>query len=212
MAAIQAVPSPKDPTADPTAQPFGLPTGSVRGILSVLICSFFWLVLLYPQAEGMTPRPMLAHYFLLGLVMMAFASHPHVVERGQSPFLPWLLRVLFVGGTVAAVGVAMFRNMDQFTARMTPDPEEVKQWWTTFLGSMSGGFAIGLLMRFLLGRSSLVFRSIRAWLSIVGIVMLLLELVLFQGFIGATQPPTAFISFWQCAELVVVAAYFGTRT
>ena len=27
---------------------FGLPPGSVRGFLSVLICSFFWIVLLYP--------------------------------------------------------------------------------------------------------------------------------------------------------------------
>ena len=35
---------------------FGLPSGSVRGFLSVLICSFFWIVLLLPEpAPGQPP-------------------------------------------------------------------------------------------------------------------------------------------------------------
>ena len=61
-------------TSYPTVyQPFGLPIGSVRGFLSLLICSFFWIVLLQPEPIA----PPLGHFFLLTLVFLAFASNPH---------------------------------------------------------------------------------------------------------------------------------------
>ena len=41
--------SASNPAAVPTEfNPYGLPMGTVRGFTSVLICSFFWIVLLYP--------------------------------------------------------------------------------------------------------------------------------------------------------------------
>ena len=68
---MATTPAPAHPHEYPT---FGLPSGSVRGFLSVLICSFFWIVLLLPP-DTPVDSP-LGHFFLLTLVFMAFASHP----------------------------------------------------------------------------------------------------------------------------------------
>ena len=54
--------------------PFGLPPGSVRGMISLIICMFFWIVILWPQT-GIV-NPLLGHFFLLALVLLAFASSP----------------------------------------------------------------------------------------------------------------------------------------
>jgi hypothetical protein len=210
--------APTEPTArpkpliDPNAQPFGLPTGSVRGILSLLICGFFWVTMLLPPPAGEeVVRPLLAHFFLLGLVLMAFANHPTVTDRNTAPFLPWVLRLAFVGGSIGVVVYAAVTDPARLQQRLTPNPDEVKLWWIPFLACMAGGFAFGLLLRFVLGRGSLVFRSIRAWLSVVGMVMLAVELVLVLGVLQATGDAADFLRYWQCVEVVLVAAYFGTR-
>ena len=86
--------------------PYGLPMGTVRGFMSVLICSFFWIFLLqrdHPEHAAATAP--LGHFFLLTLVFLAFASHPVRPEGAQTEFLPWLMRVLFVGGSVAVVAL-----------------------------------------------------------------------------------------------------------
>src|SRR4051794_32117170 len=88
--------------------PFGLPTGSVRGIISVLICAFFWVVLLWPQDQ--LARVVLAHFFLLGLVLMAFASSPLVKDGENTHFLPWFLRLVFVGVSAGVVVYAWYKN------------------------------------------------------------------------------------------------------
>ena len=75
---------------------FGLPAGSVRGLLSILICSFFWIILLLPA--GTEIRAPLGHFFLLTLVLLAFASHP--LPEVRTHMLPWLMRILFVGGSI----------------------------------------------------------------------------------------------------------------
>lgn len=191
-------------------QPFGLPLGSVRGIMSVLICAFFWLLLLLPTESP--AKAVLAHFFLLGLVLMAFASSPKVAERDVSPFLPWLLRIIFVGGSVAVVALVIFtRDMDLLQRRLTPDPDEVKAWWIPFLGTLSGGFAFGLFLRFLLGRDNHIFQSLRAWFSVAGIMMLVLEFGLFFAMATGTGRMEEFLHYWQAVELVIVSAYFGTR-
>ena len=53
--------------------PFGLPLGSVRGFMSLMICAFFWIVLLWP--EPFLVRPLLAHYFMLALVLLVFSPY-----------------------------------------------------------------------------------------------------------------------------------------
>ena len=193
----------------PIVTPFGLPPGSVRGLFSTIICAFFWLTLLWPGEQPV--RALLAHFFLLGLVLMAFASHPHLDDTSSSPFLPWLLRIIFVGVSVAVVLVALVQNPTQLQQRLTPDPEEVKAWWIPFLAIMAAGFSIGLLLRSILGRDNHVFRSMRAWLSVVGMLMLTLELVLCIGLSSSDLKTLEFIHFWQCGEVLLVSAYFGTR-
>jgi hypothetical protein len=189
--------------------PFGLPLGSVRGVMALLICAFFWMVLLWPGEDLV--KPLLGHFFLLALVLLAFASSPG--QRGErgSPFLPWILRVLFVGGSVAVVAITLVQFPERFQTRLTPDPVEFRDWWGPFLATMSIGFAAGLFIRFVLGREHPLFQTLRAWLSVVGITMLSLELALFVMFTTADNKPAEFLRYWQAVEIAFVSAYFGTR-
>jgi len=211
MAAPQAN-SPRE-VIDPVNEsrhPFGLPPGSVRGFMSLLICGFFWLVLLWPGDEIV--KPLLGHFFLLALVLMAFASTPTSAGEGEvAPFLPWVLRILFVGLSVLVVGFVMVNDPDKLQSRMTPDQAEFARWWGPFLATTAGGFAAGLFMRFIFGRDNPVFRTVRSWLSVVGLLMLALEIGLFVMFTNSDDKSGNFLRYWQAFELVFVSAYFGTR-
>jgi hypothetical protein len=197
-------------TTPPTAMPnpFGLPAGTVRGLLSILICSFVWVVLLLPETYQV--KVVLAHFFLLGLVLMAFASSPSLSQSDASPFLPWLFRLIFVGGSVLSLVIAWTKGSELVQFRLTPDIDEVKQWWIPFLACLGGGFGFGVFLRFILGRTNHVFQSLRAWFSVVGMIMLVLEMGVFFALLGEGRV-IDFLHYWQCVTLVVVAAYFGTR-
>ena len=134
--------TPLDPVNNPR-QPFGLPAGTVRGFLSLLICAFFWMVLLWPSDA--VAKPLLGHFFMLALVLMAFASSPsaHSGYRDTS-LTPWLMRMLFVGGSIAVVAFTLVKDPAQFSQRLTPDVVEFRDWWGTFLAVTAGGFAFGL--------------------------------------------------------------------
>jgi hypothetical protein len=189
--------------------PFGLPLGSVRGFMALLICAFFWMVLLWPDDVA---KPLLGHFFLLALVLMAFASSPSPRADGEgSAFLPWLLRVLFVGGSVAVVLLVLFTHPDRLKDRLTPGHNEFQEWWGPFLATMAVGFAAGLFLRFVLGREHPLFQTLRAWLSVVGLLMLAMELALFVVFTTAENKQIEFFYYWQAVELAFVSAYFGTR-
>jgi hypothetical protein len=196
-------------TENPTT-PFGLPTGSVRGIMSVLICAFFWVVLCWP-GDHLTRVP-LAHFFLLGLVLMAFASNPLEREGEGMAFLPWFLRLLFVGGTIAAVVFAALQLPQQELAeRLTPDLAREKDWWIPYVSCTFGGFSIGLFLRYLMGKNNVVFRSMRSWLSVVAMVMLSIEIVLVIVLKSTEGRALEFLHYWNAIELCLVSAYFGTR-
>lgn len=185
---------------------FGLPPGSVRGILSVLICSFFWILLMFP-AES-TIRAPLGHFFLLTLVFLAFASHPF---QDRQHFLPWLMRVLFVGGSVAAVALAIYRDPHTAAARLTPNPDDVVQW-PALLGCLAGGFAVALFLRFALGRHSPMFVTLRAWVGTIAILLLIGETV-FQYLVVPNIDPVSqnALKVWEGMLIASVAAYFGSR-
>src|SRR5579872_3069720 len=168
--------SSSNPTAVPTEfHPYGLPMGTVRGFLSVLICSFFWIVLLYPGEQ--TPHAPLGHFFLLSLVFMAFASHP-LHEAQTSSLLPWLMRVIFVGGSAAVLGFVAYKYPAHVGVRLTPEVSDIAQW-PVLLGCLFGGFGIALFVRFIMGRKNEAFQTIRAWLGILAILLLIFE-TLFQ--------------------------------
>ena len=197
-----------DPVSGDPQYPFGLPMGTVRGFFALLICVFFWIVLLSPDAPNV--KPLLSHYFLLALVFMAFASaNGHGAPRGEAATLPWALRILFLGGTAAVAAYSINKyGLADFTTRVTPVYEEVKGWWVPFLGCTIGGFIGGLFLWYVLGGRSIVFQSIRAWLSVVAMVMLVIEL----GMFVASSSSEAFFHGWQAVEIAAVSAYFACRT
>lgn len=199
-----------DPVND-SRTPFGLPTGTVRGFFSLLICGFFWLIMLWPHKEGMPEiRAVLGHFFMLALVFMAFASHPSG-ESGRGAFLPWMMRLLFIGGTVIVVAFAWYKDPALLKTRLTPDAAEFAEWWMPYLVTMAAGFGFGVLLRMILGRTNQVFLTIRSWLSVVGMILLCVEYALFLGYSSAENKPIEFFRIWQAVELVIVSAYFGTR-
>lgn len=200
-----------DPVHTPN-HPFGLPLGTIRGVFSLLICGFFWMIILWPEQEGKPPiRAVLGHFFLLALVFMAFASNPAGGKQKMS-FLPWLLRVMFIVGTVGVIAFGWYRDPNLLKVRLTPDVAEFADWWLPYLATMAGGFGFGLFFRFVLGRDSHVFQTVRSWLSVVGMILLVVEYALFIGYASVENKPVEFFRIWQAIELAIVAAYFGTRT
>ncbi len=183
--------------------------GTVRGFLSLLICSFFWIVLLDPR-QNIPPVP-LGHFFLLTLVFLAFASHP-IQELRPSALLPWLMRLLFVCGSIAVVAYVGWTDSHRLTARLTPDPAEIAQW-PVLLGCLAGGFGIALFARFVLGRNSALFMTVRAWIGVIAMLLLLFETI-FQFVIlpnMSDKPSLAAMQAWEGVLIAVVAAYFGSR-
>lgn len=210
------------PAADPIdsvsnpRQPFGLPLGSVRGVLSLLICGFFWLVLLWPDQPKV--RPLLAHYFMLALVLLVFSPYSKGATADESTrFLPRLLRWLFVGGTVAVVAFVGVMHPDRLggppAGRVTPDVIEFQEWWGPFLAATFGAFLGGQCLRYALGADNPIFQTLRAWLSVVGMLMLATDLGLWVVATSTENPDplVGFLRFWQAFELAIVSAYFGTR-
>jgi len=189
--------------------PFGLPMGTVRGFLSLLICSFFWIALLDPR-ENITPVP-LGHFFLLTLVFLAFASHP-IQELRPRALLPWLMRLLFVGGSIAVVAYVGWKDPHRLTTRLTPDASEIAQW-PVLLGCLAGGFGFALFLRFVLGRNGALFMTLRAWVGVIAMLLLLFETI-FQFVIlpsMSDKPGRETMQVWEGILIATVAAYFGSR-
>jgi hypothetical protein len=188
---------------------FGLPSGSVRGFLSVLICSFFWIVLLLPPDSTLMVTPPLGHFFLLTMVFLAFASHP--LPEDRTHMLPWLLRVLFVGGSVVVVAFAVWKDPHLAARRLTPSAAEIYQW-PVLLGCLAGGFGVALFLRFLLGRRSEVFMTLRAWVGVIALLLLLVETVLqFLILPNMAEKNQDALKIWEGVLIAAVAGYFGSR-
>jgi hypothetical protein len=195
-------------TAYQETHPYGLPMGTVRGFLSVLICSFFWLVLLL--GGDPPPKAPLAHFFLLTLVFLAFASHP-IQEFRMNAFLPWLMRLLFVGGSIAVLLFVAIQDPNRLASRLTPDSAQITQW-PVLLGCLAGGFGVALTLRWILGRDSHMFQTMRAWVGVLAMLLLLFETLL-QFVILPNMSDTSpdMMKAWEGVLIAIVAAYFGSR-
>jgi hypothetical protein len=199
--------------AQPEYLPYGLPMGTVRGFLSVLICSFFWIFLLMgnPAPGDPTPKAPLGHFFLLTLVFLAFASHPIEAMR-TSAILPLIMRLIFVGGSIAVLIYIAVTDMQRLSSRLTPDAADIPQW-PVLLGCLAGGFGVALAIRFILGRRSPMFMTLRAWVGVIAMLLLLFETI-FQFVIlpnMSDKPSMEVMQVWEGILIAVVAAYFGSR-
>jgi hypothetical protein len=186
---------------------FGLPPGTIRGFLSVLICSFFWIVLLYPGDRDV--HVPLGHFFLLALVFFAFASHP--LQGARTHPLPWAMRVIFVGGSLAAFGLAMWKDTHVASARLTPNATDITQF-PVLLICFAAGFGVSLILRFVLGRDNPMFMTLRAWVGVIAVLLLLAEtLIQFAILPGITDQNQRALEVWEGVITATVAAYFGSR-
>ena len=138
-----ATPSDRPPMRDTVSSPlhpFGLPMGSVRGIMALLILGYFWLAIAWPGAAVKLP---LGHFFLLPLVFCSFALAGADGRSEGWRILPATLRLLVVGGTLAAAFYVVTRGVDNFQDRLTPDYADFKEHWLAFAAVLAGGFLAG---------------------------------------------------------------------
>lgn len=198
-----------DPVSDPR-HPFGLPLGTVRGFLSLLIVGFFWIVLLWPDAQP--AKPMLGHYFMMALVLLTFSPYSKAGARPEDgpQILPWVLRWSTVLGTIAVISFVAFQFPERLN-RLTPDTAQFQAWWGPFLATTAAGFAFGKGIRHLLGLTNPLFTTLRSWFSVVAMLMLVLEMVFFMAVTTTENDTESFAHYWQAFELAIVSAYFGTR-
>lgn len=203
-------PNPWDAAARPT-NPFGLPLGSVRGIMAILILSFFWVGVCWPSDTAKLP---LGHFFLLPLVLFSFALPTHRTKGEGFGVLPIILRLILVGGSILVGIYAYQKGPEVYQPRMTPRFEEFVQFWLPFGLTLAGGFFAGHVFRLVLGPTGVLFVTGRAWLGVVSLVMLAVELALLVMLLsskGGDQSFIEFLRFYQFVEVGVVSAYFGTR-
>jgi hypothetical protein len=197
----------------PTRHPLGLPAGSVRTILALMITGLFWLVVALPPERNVVIP--LNHYFLMALVMLMFVSHkPHAdADEVLAPFgLPiTLFRLLIVLGTAALFAWLFHREHEQLFDRLTPRPEQL-QHWTGFMLSLAGGFGLGYLTGLGPWRKSSVFQDLQAWVSILAMIGLGVELII-RVFINPNlSQERNFDTFpWECALTGVISFYFASR-
>lgn len=190
--------------------PFGLPLGSVRAIMALLILGYFWVALFWRGPAVALP---LGHFFLLPLVLYSFTLARHDGKYEGFRLLPFVLRMCILGGTVA-VGLYAAAQIVDYRARLTPDTTEFREHFLTFAAVLTLGFLAGHFFRLITGPNAELFVTIRAWLSVVGLVMLTVEIGLLVMLLSSKAGEAGFADFlraYQFAEVGVVAAYFGTR-
>jgi hypothetical protein len=193
--------------------PLGLPPGSVRAVITLLIVGLFWALLLF--SDRTEPIPLYL-YFLLSLVLVFFVAHGHTIgspAAGHANPL-WLprgfVRVLIVLGFLASVGWRLYQNPELLQERLTPSPEQLRQWPYLLL-ALGGGFTVGRLLRLGPWRQTPAFQDILAWVSLVAMVALVAEILLVTFILpGTARRPD--LSLWECILTGVVACYFGSRS
>ena len=199
-------------TISNSQHPFGLPLGTVRAFMAVLILANFWMVLLWPGGD---PKPMLGHFFMLPLVLYSFTLSRDPRPEGMfRRILPFLLRLLLIAGTVAALAFVVSNGVENYRERLTPDFNEFKEFWMPFSASLGIGLVTGITLNALFGPHGDFFRTARAWLSVVSMVMLTIELLMFVIHLQSASSDVGFLAFlrnYQVVQIGIVSAYFGTR-
>jgi hypothetical protein len=193
--------------------PLGLPQGSVRAVLSLTIVGLFWLLLLLP-ADNDVQIPLYL-YFLLGLVLLFFASHGRSIASPEaSPRSPLGLprgsiRGIILLGTVAVVAWCIHTDRNLLIERLTPNPQQLQQW-PYLLGSLLGGFFLGWIIRLGPWKGLYWFQDIQAWSSLIAIVLMAAEIVI-RLFIRPNMDQEIDLPLFEKILVAIVAFYFGVR-
>jgi hypothetical protein len=97
-------------------------------------------------------------------------------------------------------------------ARLTPSKDDIGQW-PVLLGCLAGGFGAALTLRFALGRRSEIFMTLRAWVGVIAMLLLLVETIIqFVVLPNMTERPSPnALKVWEGIVIAAVAAYFGSR-
>jgi len=199
--------------------PLGLPAGSVRALLSMMILGLFWLLLVVPEQPGKNPIHVpLAVYCLLALVFHFFGAHGSSIppsSAGQPA--PWHLprgtfRLLMALGTAAVVGYEYWFEYDRMIARLTPplDKDQLAAW-PYLLGSLGGGFFFGMILRLGPWRNSAAYQDILAWISLLSVLGLAVEILLHVVINPTMTMPIDTLTF-ECILIAIVSCYFGARS
>lgn len=195
-----------------TRHPLGLPPGSVRGILSLLVVIQFWLLLALPDDKKI-PIPNNL-YLLMTLVVLFFVSHGKTISYGNhsSPlYLPGgTLRVIIFAGTAAVIGYVYANHPERLMDRLQPNAAQLSNW-PYLVGAYAGGFALGFIFRNFPFRNNWMFQSFIAWMSILAMALLFIELIL-RVFIQSTLKEQLDFRVWEAIVIGVTSCYFGTRS
>ena len=194
--------------------PLGLPQGSVRAVLSLTIVGLFWLLLLLPSDKDV--QIPLYLYFLLGLVLLFFASHGRSIasqETGHhSPLgLPrGSIRGIILLGTVAVVAWCIHSDLDLLIKRLTPTATQLPQW-PYLLMALLGGFFLGWIIRLGPWKGLYWFQDVQAWISLIAIVLMAAEIVI-RLFIRPNMDQELDLPLFEKILVGIVAFYFGVRS
>jgi len=198
----------------PIRAPLGLPAGSIRGILVLFIVVQFWLLLLLPDTYSI--RIPMNLYFLLTFVALFFVAHGRSIasatDSHPSPLhLPaGTLRVVIFGGSAAVIGYLVSNHYDRLLDRLRPAPSQL-DGWPMLMASYVGGFVLGYLFRVMPFRNSWAFQSFLAWISLIAMTLLFIEIVV-QAFVLPTLKDQYDVRTWEAIVTGVTACYFGTRS
>ena len=194
--------------------PLGLPQGSVRAVLSLTIVGLFWLLLLLPPDKDV--QIPLYLYFLLGLVLLFFASHGRsIASQETNPHSPLGLprgsiRGIILLGTVAVVAWCIHSDPDLLIKRLTPTATQLPQW-PYLLMALLGGFFLGWIIRLGPWKGLYWFQDVQAWISLIAIVLMAAEIVI-RLFIRPNMDQELDLPLFEKILVGIVAFYFGVRS
>ena len=199
--------------------PLGLPPGSVRAILVLIVVGMFVVLAVVPQPADRPPiRIPLFLFALLPLVMLFFAAHGSSIQpvggTGASPlYLPRpFIRILIVLGLAGSLGAAYYFDPQQLVERLTPDPADVSKVPGLML-AIGVGFFVGHLLRIFPWRHLPAYQNFLAWISLIALLLLLVDLVLVFIIKPSVQDAFEFDPFvFEAVLSGVIAMYFAARS
>lgn len=198
-----------------TRQPLRLPAGSIRGIMSLLIAGLFWTLLLISEQKQIQIPLFL--YFLSGMVFVFFVAHGKTIEReGQSPPLGLprgALRFIILVGTLIVIGIYLYQHDHSPLHLLVPDARVLAEQWKRLTIALFAGFFAGWLVGNGPWRNSAIFQDVQAWISIVAMIGLTVEVMILL-FINPNlqQEVQVDLKLFEAILTGIIAFYFGSRS